>query len=114
MNAVGVTLGYLIAFVLPYSVEEIALTSTMWRLPFIGPAVIAFVQLLLILFVFKYDTPKFYQLQGRTAEYNAVMKCIYSQQSLGKAASLTFRILRRKFGQSREARELERISKRLE
>ena len=101
MAVTGVFVSNTIAFVLPYSVQEGALTSTMWRLVFIGPAVIALVQLLLILFVFKYDTPKFYQLQGRTAEYNAVMKCIYAQHSLGKAASLTFRLLRREPGQSR-------------
>lgn len=102
MNAIGVTLGYALAFVLPYTVEDGAMTSTMWRVVFAGPAVIAAVQLLLVLFVFRFDTPKFYQQQGRTAEYNAVMKLIYEQPGLGKSASLTFRLVQ---GQLRRSRE---------
>ena len=56
----------------------------MWRVVFAGPAVLALIQLLLALFVFKYDTPKFYLMNRQMNEYNAVMKWIYSKSNLGK------------------------------
>ena len=88
MCVIGIFLGYLLAFIAPYSSEEVALTSTTWRIVFVVPAAFALIQLLLVLFVYKYDTPKFYLMNKQMNEYNAIMKKIYARTNLGMILKL--------------------------
>jgi len=52
-------MGFTIAFVVPLPDEPEALTTGIWRLVFVLPALFAFIQLMLFLFVFKHETPLF-------------------------------------------------------
>lgn len=63
---IGVLLGFSMAFLMPLPEEPEALTTGLWRIVFGFPIILAFTQLILFLFVFKHDTPKFYQQKGDT------------------------------------------------
>lgn len=63
---IGVLLGFSMAFIMPLPEQPEALTTGLWRIVFGFPIILAFTQLVLFSFVFKHDTPKFYQQKGDT------------------------------------------------
>ena len=50
---------------------------TVWRIVFGFPAIISFIQLASLLFIFRYDSPKYYQMKGDYEKYNEIMNKIY-------------------------------------
>jgi len=52
--------------------------KTYWHILFSLPIITAVLQLILLTFVFKYDTPTFYKERGMTEELNVIMNKIYS------------------------------------
>jgi hypothetical protein len=83
MAVTGVFIAYSISFIAPYSVDEDALTSGIWRVVFIVPAFFASAQFLLFAIVFKYETPKYYQVIHDMESYSAIMNRIFINPSIG-------------------------------
>jgi sugar phosphate permease len=78
MGAVtGVVFAYSLAFVAPYSEEEEAKTTRSWRVLFIFPGIMSAIQMLLMIFVFRYDTPKYYKMKEKMNRHDKVMNKIY-------------------------------------
>jgi hypothetical protein len=75
----GVFVAFSIAFIMPLPDEPEALTTGLWRVIFIGPALIAITMIILFLFVFRYDTPVFYKRKGDMKNYNKIMSLIYRE-----------------------------------
>jgi SP family facilitated glucose transporter-like MFS transporter 3 len=74
----GVVIAYSLAFLAPYSVEEEAKTTRIWRVLFIFPGIFfSVIQLVLMIFIFRYDSPKYYKIKQNKNQYNNVMKKIY-------------------------------------
>jgi MFS family permease len=59
--ASGILSGFLVSLVMPLPGTPSANTTGMWRIVFGFPSIVAFIQLLLLLFVFRYETPVFYK-----------------------------------------------------
>ena len=78
MAVSGVTLGFSTAFILPLPYEKEALTTGLWRIPMIIPLFLAGIQIILLLFIFRYDTPIFYKIRGDTKNYKIINELIYS------------------------------------
>lgn len=85
----GVIGGFSMAFVMPLPNSPEALTTGMWRLVFGFPALLAFTQLTLLTFVFKYDTPRFYQTHGDTVKLKEINDRIFSVLAIVSAAKPT-------------------------
>lgn len=81
MGATGTTVAFLFAFIVPTKDDDATLTTKIWMLLLFLPGILGFIQLILMIFVFKYDSPTYYLSQKDYANYNKMMKCIY-QQSL--------------------------------
>jgi len=62
--ASGILSGFLVSLVMPLPDEPGASTTGMWRVVFGFPSIVAGIQLLLLLFVFRYETPVFYRKIG--------------------------------------------------
>lgn len=78
---------------MPLQEDSDALTSQMWRVVFLIPGVFSFIQFILLLFIFKYETPKFYQIQGDVDNYIRVMQKLYdSEEDLNETDSCTMTI----------------------
>jgi MFS family permease len=79
-------LANILGFVVPYSVTRdnepnpAIETDQTWRFVFIFPAVLALIQSLLVLLVFRYDTPKYYKQNGKAAMVDKVEEFIYSER----------------------------------
>ena len=73
----GVWIGNASGLLIPLENDSDALTSRTWRIVFILPAIVCFTQLVMFVFVFRYDTPKFYKMKGDQINYQKMMKCIY-------------------------------------
>ena len=66
---IGFIFAYSLGFLVPYKynkddveINEEIYTSTIWKFIFLFPAIIAAIQLVLLTCIFKYDSPKFYNL----------------------------------------------------
>ena len=73
----GIFIGNASGLLIPLENDSDALTSRTWRIVFILPAIICFIQLVLFIFVFRYDTPKFYKIKKDQINYLKMMRCIY-------------------------------------
>jgi ABC-type Na+ efflux pump permease subunit len=77
----GTVTGFMVAFSLPFILplpdEPEALTTDLWRVIFMVPALIGMAMIVLFVFVFKYDTPLFYKKKGDVENYNQVISLIY-------------------------------------
>jgi sugar porter (SP) family MFS transporter len=86
MVTAGIMVADILGFVVPYSVtkDDILnvdiLTTKVWRAIFIVPACLAVIQSLLILFVFRNDTPKFYKQKRLMEEAERVEELIYHER----------------------------------
>ena len=79
LNAVsGVLTGYCMGFLIPLENDSDALTSKMWRVVFGTPIIITTIQIILLLIVFRYDTPLFYKSKRSNKNYNIIMNKIYT------------------------------------
>lgn len=58
--------------------------NTYWRISWLVAVVLAFIQLILIQFVFKWDTPEFLKETGKTQELNEVMNKIYIADAVNR------------------------------
>ena len=77
MAMVGVTIAYLLGFKVPVQDDPGALTTGIWRLIFLLPGVVTLIQFLLMLFVFTYDSPYYYESQRDKINYRATITKIY-------------------------------------
>lgn len=77
MAMVGVTIAYLVGFKVPVQDDPGALTTGIWRLIFLLPGVVTLIQFLLMLFVFTYDSPYYYESQRDKINYRATITKIY-------------------------------------
>jgi hypothetical protein len=73
----GFVMAFSIPFILPLPDEPDALTTDLWRVVFMGPAIISMVIITVFTFVFRYDTPLFYKKKGDMINYNKIMNLIY-------------------------------------
>ena len=62
---------------MPYSKDPKAQTTSLWRWLFLLPTLSSGLQLFLLLFVFRFDTPAFYQTQDDSRNFQESMKKIY-------------------------------------
>jgi hypothetical protein len=80
-NQMGTVSGFVMAFSLPFILplpdEPEALTTDLWRVVFMMPALISMVIIAMFTFVFRYDTPLFYKKKGDMINYNKIMNLIY-------------------------------------
>ena len=86
MASVGVLFAVSLSFMLPYASDPLVLTSELWIVIFAFPALASIVQFLAFVFIFRYDTPKFYQDQDSQENLAKIMACIYdgNLESKGK------------------------------
>ena len=63
-----------------------------WRVIFGFPAIISILQLLLLLFIFRLDTPKYYQITGNNENRRKIMEKIYSNYDEG-SSTFSFQII---------------------
>lgn len=72
MLTVGMSTAFAVGFAVPYSKlkdaktdnPEIIKDTIIWRMVFLIPGFVAFVQFLLMIFVFRLDSPKYYEIEG--------------------------------------------------
>lgn len=77
--------GFLISTVLqfahPYSHDSLAKQSLMWKIALGLPVIVCITQILLLNYVFDFDTPKFYCVQGDNKGYqNAMGRQYYAEE----------------------------------
>lgn len=89
MFCLGVLLEALLGFMVPYSSDQAIETTMIWIVIYSMPIFLGILQIVLFLAVFRYDTPRWYELQGDKANYDAAMKaCYYSRSSTQYSQSL--------------------------
>jgi hypothetical protein len=73
--------GFLISTVLqfahPYRHDSLAMQSLMWKIALGLPVAVCALQILLLNYVFDFDTPKFYCVQGDNKGYQTAMSRLY-------------------------------------
>ena len=74
MNMTGFLISVALGFLVPYSTDPEAKTTQIWKLIFIVPGLASILQLTLLVFVFKYDTPKYYLISSNTEDYQKAME----------------------------------------
>ena len=77
----GLIIAFSVAFIMPLPDDQEALTTRLWRIIFILPAIFAITQVVLFIFIFKYDSPQFYKKIKNTVKYHKVMSLIYKDYS---------------------------------
>ena len=90
MVTIGIMIAYILGFLVPIryiknegdNLNPDRLTTKSWRIIFIIPAVISIIQTILLLAIFRYDTPKFYKQIGDNSMHQKVEQIIYN----GKAS----------------------------
>lgn len=91
MVTFGIMVAYMFGFLAPFEflkgVDPVdgnrnpAVYDTQaWRIVFIIPAFVAVIQSLLVLFVFRYDTPKFYKQNGQDEIVEKIDQLIYKEK----------------------------------
>lgn len=81
-NAVtGILVANSLSFLVPYPQNFEAGTLKIWRLLFAFPALIALLQLLLLIFVFKLDTPNYYKSLDDMDSHDKIISKIYAYKS---------------------------------
>ena len=74
---IGFLVSTILQFAHPYSFDEHTSESLIWKITLGLPVIIWAVQLLLLGYVFDYDTPKFYLVQGDNKSYQTTMGRLY-------------------------------------
>ena len=83
---IGIFVVFLIGLPIPQNPDlkhsnEFAINNY-WRIIFLVPILISFLQLFLLLTVFKYETPKYYKERKQTDKLNELMAKIYAQHAI--------------------------------
>jgi MFS family permease len=84
----GIMIAYLLGYIAPLrytknggvETNEDVFTTNAWRIVFIFPAGVAIIQSLLVLLVFRYDTPKYYRQKGQDELEQKVYQAIYKSR----------------------------------
>lgn len=89
MVCAGIMIADILGFIVPYAAvkggkedeqnPEI-FTTKIWRVIFIIPAVLSALQTLLVLFIFRHDTPKYYKQNKMTEAVQRVEDLIYAEK----------------------------------
>mmetsp|Transcript_32703 Transcript_32703/g.28971 ORF Transcript_32703/g.28971 Transcript_32703/m.28971 type:complete len:477 (-) Transcript_32703:66-1496(-) len=90
MVTVGIMIAYLFGFLVPirYLKDEgetpnpEIYTTQVWRIVFIIPAAISVIQSILLLLIFRFDTPKFYRQNGNESMAAKVEELIYTSKPI--------------------------------
>ena len=86
LNQVMVVLGSITSFIfgifVPLKDDIDAETSDVWRFIFAFPSCVAFLQICLLLFIFKYDSPIFYLINKDKNNYDKVIQKIYRTHTI--------------------------------
>ena len=85
---VGIMIAYMLSYIVPIryvrdqgeTINEDIFTTQSWRIIFIIPAGISIIQTLLMLLVFRYDTPKYYRQVGKESMAEMVEDLIYKEK----------------------------------
>jgi sugar porter (SP) family MFS transporter len=88
MVTAGIMIAYIFGYLAPIryiknegeTVNPDVFTTQSWRIVFIMPAVFALIQSLLVLFIFRYDTPKYYKQNGKSDMVEKIELLIYKEQ----------------------------------
>ena len=84
MCVTGILVANSLAFLAPYKENLTNSNFEIWRVVFGFPAFVSFLQLILLLFVFNYDSPKYYQMIGDQELHNEIMSKIYNNPGKSK------------------------------
>ena len=79
MAATGTWIAFAIAFLAPTKDDDKTLSTNIWMVLFFLPGILGSIQLILMIFVYKYDSPSYYLNHKDYVNYNKIMKCIYKQ-----------------------------------
>ena len=93
MASFGVMIANSLAFMVPYKENLTDSNFEIWRVVFVFPAIISILQLLLLLFVFRLDTPKYYQITGDNENRRKIMEKIYSNYDEGSCSNFKYDFL---------------------
>ena len=88
MTVSGIFLSITFGFAVPYSGDESAMNSHLWKLLMIFPAIIAAIQFCLFQFIFTLDTPTYYELHNDQENYDKVMARLWKNPKMAGASSL--------------------------
>lgn len=89
MVTIGIMIAYILGFLVPIryiknegeTLNPDRLTTKSWRIIFTIPAVISIIQTILLLAIFRYDTPKFYKQIGDNSMHQKVEQIIYKEKA---------------------------------
>lgn len=77
LGGMGVSTGFVIAFTIPFILplpdEPAALTTDLWRVVFMVPAIFGLLTIFMFLVFFRYDTPIFYKKKNDMENYEKIM-----------------------------------------
>jgi len=62
---------------MPLPDDKEALTTGLWRIVFVLPGVFAAIQIFMLVFFFRFDTPLFYKKIGDNTNYHRIMSKIF-------------------------------------
>ena len=79
MVVFGGILAKLFGLIVPLKGDDDILTSDNWKLIFAFPGIISFIQLLLILFIFRFDSPTYYLMHHDLQKYSLINSKIYNK-----------------------------------
>ena len=88
MITVGFIIAYSLGFLVPYEytkegdINEEIYTSEVWRWIFWTPILVVGLQLLLLIWFFRYDSPRYYHLTGDTENKQKAMKMVSDEDYL--------------------------------
>ena len=88
MITVGFIIAYCLGFLVPYEYTEEGdenkdiYTSKIWKWIFLTPILIAGLQLLLLICIFRYDSPRYYHLIGDNEKKQMAMKKVSDEDYL--------------------------------
>jgi MFS transporter, SP family, galactose:H+ symporter len=88
MTVSGIFSSITFGFAVPYSGDENELTSNIWRVLMIFPALIAAIQFCLFQFIYTLDTPTFYELNNDQENYDKIMARLYKNPKKAGADTL--------------------------
>lgn len=88
MTVSGIFMSITSGFAVPYEGDANELTSNIWRVLMIFPAIIAAIQFCLFKFIYTLDTPVYYLLQGDKENYFNIMGKLYKDPKKAGAISL--------------------------
>lgn len=84
MSVTGLLLGQVLGLLVPYASSPETETTQIWKLIYIIPFFTASLEVFLLIAVFRFDTPKFYQMNQDMVNYQNSMKCLFYEREMIK------------------------------